>query len=68
MIKRPILTTILYTIWIALNLASYVVMGFWLGIKGDAPHATFMWWALGWMLLIPTVVAPPIIYYSLTDQ
>ena len=68
MIKRPMLTTVLYTTWISLNLATYIVIGFWLSVEGVSSTGTAMWWALGWILFIPTTIAPPIIYSSITDQ
>lgn len=68
MIKRPVLTTVLYTTWIVLHMATYMIIGFWLGLEGDSSDAAFAWWAIGWILFTPTVAAPPIIYYSLTDQ
>lgn len=68
MIKRPMLTTVLYTTWIALHMATYMIIGFRLGSGTVSSEAVFVWWALGWILFIPTTIAPPIIYFSITDQ
>lgn len=67
-IRHHWLVTIAGSLWIAAHIATYIIVGLWLGIGVEAYNGAFFWWLLGLPLLAPSAIAPIFIYLSATGQ